>query len=146
MKYRILGINDEQTSCDHCGKQNLKKVVWLENIEDEQIMAVGTTCAGKMIYGNKRKGAAVHTQAIIMTRVKKMLFKHGRTAAISEAVRLGVHVITSAVNAAGKARMKFPWTDGWIVVSEARIIQSSGNLVEPDVDGRLYTPLGGPAP
>ena len=42
--------------------------------------------------------------------------------------------------------MKFPWTDGWIVVSEARIIQSSGNLVEPDMDGRLYTPLGGPAP
>ena len=74
------------------------------------------------------------------------MFKHGRTAAISEAARLGVHVITSAFNAAGKARMKFPWTDGWIVVSEARIIQSSGNLVEPDVDGRLYTPLGGPAP
>ena len=47
MNYQVLGINDDQTTCDHCGKINLKKVVWLKD-ENGTISAVGETCAHKM--------------------------------------------------------------------------------------------------
>jgi hypothetical protein len=46
-KYKIVGINDEQESCDCCGKTGLKKVVWLEEIETGSVRAFGTTCAAK---------------------------------------------------------------------------------------------------
>ena len=45
--WRIKGINDEQDSCDCCGKKNLKKVVWRENTETLEIVALGTTCAAR---------------------------------------------------------------------------------------------------
>jgi len=48
MLWKILGINDDQSTCDLCGKSELKRVVWLENTETQEVMALGTTCAAKM--------------------------------------------------------------------------------------------------
>ena len=44
---KIIGINDDQDSCDCCGKTGLKKVVWLEDSETLAIAAYGSTCAAK---------------------------------------------------------------------------------------------------
>lgn len=43
--YRILGINDDSDVCGVCGKQHLKRVVHLENIETQEVIIAGTTCA-----------------------------------------------------------------------------------------------------
>lgn len=50
-RYKVLGINDDQESCDCCGKQGLKRVVWIEDTETGAVMAFGTTCALKPSKG-----------------------------------------------------------------------------------------------
>ena len=46
--YTVKGINDDQDTCDICGKENLKRVVWLEDTETLELIACGTTCAAKL--------------------------------------------------------------------------------------------------
>ena len=55
--HRILGINDDETSYCLCGKQNLKKVVWLAELDTDgnhvNTTFVGTTCASYLLTGVK---------------------------------------------------------------------------------------------
>lgn len=43
---KILGITDETTTCECCGKTNLKKVVVMQN-EAGNILRYGTDCAAR---------------------------------------------------------------------------------------------------
>lgn len=47
--YKIIGITDDTHICEHCGKQNLKRVVVLEHIDTGAIVRMGTTCAFKAL-------------------------------------------------------------------------------------------------
>lgn len=44
-KFRILGITDERSACDCCGKTGLKRVVALEEMSTLKVWFYGTTCA-----------------------------------------------------------------------------------------------------
>ncbi len=59
MKYTVKGVGSETDTCEHCGKTNLKKVVWLSQLDadgnEAGTIAVGTTCAGVLLYGRKSK-------------------------------------------------------------------------------------------
>lgn len=57
--YKILGITDDQTTCDCCGKTNLKRVVALE-IEG-QVVKFGTTCAARALIA---RGSDVTTASL----------------------------------------------------------------------------------
>ena len=46
--WKIKAINEDQAVCDLCGKENLKRVVWLEN-EEGEVIATGTVCASKLL-------------------------------------------------------------------------------------------------
>ncbi len=50
--FKILGITDEITNCDCCGKKNLKCTVALED-EAGGVVYYGRDCAGKAVYGRK---------------------------------------------------------------------------------------------
>ena len=43
---KVLGINSERDCCECCGKQNLKKVVWLQN-DNGVVMHYGSNCAAR---------------------------------------------------------------------------------------------------
>lgn len=45
-RIKVLGINDDRDSCQCCGKEGLKRVVWL-SIDDGQPVHYGTTCAAR---------------------------------------------------------------------------------------------------
>ena len=66
-EWHIIGINDDETVCALCGKENLKRVVWIENYETGEIMAVGTTCVSKMlgitVKEQKKREAAARRKA-----------------------------------------------------------------------------------
>lgn len=49
---KILGITDETTTCECCGKTNLKKTVVLET-EDGGELRYGTDCAARALLGKK---------------------------------------------------------------------------------------------
>lgn len=48
MKYRILGFNDDQCSCDVCGKQELKGTYAMEDLSTGEIFRAGSVCGSKM--------------------------------------------------------------------------------------------------
>ena len=48
LMWKIKAINADQAVCDLCGKEHLKRVVWLEN-EEGEVIATGTVCASKLL-------------------------------------------------------------------------------------------------
>lgn len=60
-KFRLLGVNDDASTCTLCGRTNLKRVAWLAPLdadgnEDGEAMAYGTDCAGNLLLGSKTAG------------------------------------------------------------------------------------------
>ena len=53
-RYRFLGINDEQSVCSCCGKKGLKRVVWLLDLECDDVAHYGTTCAAFLLAGRMK--------------------------------------------------------------------------------------------
>lgn len=51
----ILGVTDEQTTCDICGKTHLRSTVILHDLEQPyvEVGRYGSTCAGRMLGGAK---------------------------------------------------------------------------------------------
>jgi hypothetical protein len=45
--YKVLGFTESVTSCDCCGKQDLKGTYAMEHIESGEISYFGCVCAGK---------------------------------------------------------------------------------------------------
>lgn len=66
---RILGINDEQTVCDCCGKKNLKRTVIIDKGEGE-IVRYGTTCASKVFHCHEQ---SIKEVGIGMEKVKNLM-------------------------------------------------------------------------
>lgn len=46
---RILGMNDEQTTCDACGRVELRGTVILADEDGVEVGRYGTTCAGRIL-------------------------------------------------------------------------------------------------
>lgn len=65
--YRIKGTTDDVTTCDRCGKPELKGTVVLEALDadgnGDGIVYFGSTCAGR-VFG--RKGAYVRRDAEVV--------------------------------------------------------------------------------
>ena len=47
-RFKILGFNDDQCSCDVCGKQELKGTYAMEDLMTGEIFRAGSTCGAKM--------------------------------------------------------------------------------------------------
>lgn len=56
-EYKVLGVNDDKDFCSCCGKQGLKKVVWMENNETGEVLHFGVVCAGKLQFSGDIKRA-----------------------------------------------------------------------------------------
>lgn len=50
-RYRVIGINDDKSYCECCGKKGLSRVVWIEDTETNEIRHFGTTCAMRPAKG-----------------------------------------------------------------------------------------------
>lgn len=56
--YRFHGVDDEASHCSRCGRQGLKRVVWLSHLDsdgqpDEEPAPYGCDCAGELLTGRK---------------------------------------------------------------------------------------------
>lgn len=91
-RYRFLGINDEQDVCSCCGKKGLKRVVWLLDLECDDVAHYGTTCAAFLLAG-RTKGERKPT----MSAAEKII-EQARDAEIDRVAReLLAEVLTLAV-------------------------------------------------
>lgn len=50
-RFLVKGINDDESTCQCCGKEGLARVVWIEDTETGTLRHFGTTCAKSPIKG-----------------------------------------------------------------------------------------------
>ena len=62
MSYTFIGTTDDTTTCDCCGKANLKKTVVLKNGEGD-VVFYGVNCAARAL-GQKRGAVSVQVDAV----------------------------------------------------------------------------------
>jgi hypothetical protein len=80
-KYKVLGINDEQTTCDCCGRKGLKRTVVLEIWENDEntleIMRVGVDCAAILSQRNGvgKSAAKILAEATTLENQKMLEIK-----------------------------------------------------------------------
>jgi hypothetical protein len=67
--YRVHGMTDDTDTCEHCGKEDLRRVVMLAALDadgnTEEIIHVGTTCASRLLArrGTRTTAAKVRDAA-----------------------------------------------------------------------------------
>jgi hypothetical protein len=66
---KVLGTDADYSTCDKCGKTGLKKTVVIQ-LEDDQIVHYGTTCASKAF----RKAGTQISKSALDTEVKALYF------------------------------------------------------------------------
>jgi hypothetical protein len=54
-RFKVLAVNDDKDFCECCGKSNLKKVVWIKDVETGEIQHFGSTCAVRNFKGSFEK-------------------------------------------------------------------------------------------
>lgn len=59
-RYALKGVNDDETICSVCGKVELRRVMWLVELDGEgnetgEPFAVGTSCGAKLLGYNVAK-------------------------------------------------------------------------------------------
>lgn len=47
--FKLLGINDDASSCSVCGRQELKSVHWLEHLETGEVFSAGSSCGPRLL-------------------------------------------------------------------------------------------------
>lgn len=50
-RFKVLGVNDDKSTCMCCGKRGLQQVVWIEDTETGEIKHFGTSCAKQPVKG-----------------------------------------------------------------------------------------------
>lgn len=68
---KMIGVSDEVTVCEKCGKANLKRTVVLST--DDGVVYYGTECAAKSMG---RKSAEINVEADVMDYTRRALAVH----------------------------------------------------------------------
>jgi len=74
---KLLGINTDEDFCEHCGKNNLKRVVWIE-LDDGTIQHVGCDCAYAILTGkakNRKEGTRIYDVLLWVEYARKLAKK-----------------------------------------------------------------------
>ncbi|WP_251151320.1 hypothetical protein [Cellulosimicrobium sp. Marseille-Q4280] len=103
---RAVGMNDEQTECDACGRTELRGTVMLADADGAIVYRLGTTCASRAlgIRLTRRDATSIElarrSRVANLTRSARADLTHGRLASAAEhlddAVRAGLLHATEA--------------------------------------------------
>ena len=79
-RYSYLGTTDEHTTCDCCGKEDLKSTVGIRDIETGEDVFFGSTCAARALkvkVAEVRKGtaAADESKRVAAERARREAFE-----------------------------------------------------------------------
>jgi hypothetical protein len=98
---KILGISDEVTTCDCCGKKGLLRTIALETV-DGDVVFYGCNCAGRAVYGRK----SAKNTAIAEDAARRASLMAPVIAAVKATIPSGISVAVDAGTAAAKAAQK----------------------------------------
>lgn len=79
-KYAYKGTNNDTENCEICGRNDLKKVMWLIELDPDggelgEAFAAGTTCGAKLLgYTQKDFNKAIKTASENMENKKRFVY------------------------------------------------------------------------
>lgn len=76
MVYKLVGINSDTETCENCGKTGLKKVMWLDLLDEDgnttgSVIAMGTTCGAKSLGFSRELSSVEQVSKAVEMRDKK---------------------------------------------------------------------------
>lgn len=74
-QFTLLGVSDEITTCECCGKKNLKRTVALQGVDSTGIVYYGSNCAAKALRGSGVKKSSIDTAADAFATVTRWMAK-----------------------------------------------------------------------
>lgn len=109
-RYALKGINDDSTVCSVCGRVELKKVMWLVELDSEgnetgDPFHCGTTCGARLLG---------YTQSVVRTKVEQFSYfvsRRRREMKETKAKEIGYYTFLSELNRLnlyGKERRNHP--------------------------------------
>lgn len=69
----FLGTSDDITSCECCGKKNLKRTVALDLTGDGAVVHYGVDCASKALTGSKKGSSIILHKSNAVAAARKAL-------------------------------------------------------------------------
>jgi hypothetical protein len=82
--FKILGISDDVTGCDCCGKSNLKKTVALDH--EGAVVHYGVDCAARALTGSKKDRKIVESKALAVALATRLLAAGHEPRKVAQAV------------------------------------------------------------
>ena len=94
--YTVVGINDDEDTCSHCGRTNLKRVVWLAAHDDDgnviSTSFYGVDCAARLAGLPTGAAKAIHLAAKAIAYADRWLAVYPRDHKHLDAIRNGIGV------------------------------------------------------
>ena len=89
--FKVLGCNDEVTTCECCGRTNLKKTVALESATIG-IVRYGVDCAAAAVYGAKscKNRESMNRVASAVSYARKWIGVYGNAPEVLEKIASGI--------------------------------------------------------
>lgn len=106
MKMRILGINDDVTTCECCGKTNLKCTVVLETNAGGQVH-FGRQCAAKAMLGNKKASSVSQVEKLAKSITFAQKWMKSTVKHTAEVVAKSINVWGSPCWVRGEYKIEF---------------------------------------
>lgn len=96
--YRVLGLCDDVSTCEFCGKEDLQRVVAFREVTTDEVLYAGTTCAErvKLIVLDEKTGEAVERTAGQILALAK---RAEREAALSASLELAGWKVVALLSA-----------------------------------------------
>lgn len=153
-----VGFNDEQTSCDRCGRVELRGTVVLADDDGNEVHRMGTTCAGKTLGvqvtrdGARRQESVRRSYVFADLRESRALVDQRRFAfaaqSLADARRQGLHR-TDEMRIAGQLEHEIvaglaARTERWGVISRpGRRAVEVDTFAEAQAAATAYARFGG---
>lgn len=94
--YRVVGINDDESTCSHCGRTNLKRVVWLATLDTDGNTVTtsfyGVDCAARLMGMPAGMAKVIHEAAKAIAYADRWLNEYPREFKHLDAIRAAIGV------------------------------------------------------
>ncbi len=103
---RVLGINDDVTTCECCGRQNLKSTVVLE-IDEVSVVHFGRDCAARKLLGSNSRGNVVAVEHLALAIEYARVWLHHTPNHTADVVANAIRVRFAPCHVVGEFSVSF---------------------------------------
>ena len=117
--YRIKGTNGDETSCAHCGRDDLTKVVWMAEVDADnnegKAAPYGTYCAARLMTPKAARGTA--RQLVNLTKAIAFINKYADSEYSLDDIRITVGVKFNVRATCEDNTISVNTPTGWVAIA-----------------------------